>query len=63
MPDYYVEWRIDITASSPEAAARKAREIQLRKDSSATVFHVITAGTGEDFETIDLTEIDENQDC
>lgn len=49
---YLVTWRIDICASSPREAAEKARAIQQRADSIATVFEVV----GEhERETIDLT--------
>lgn len=37
---FTVEWRIDLYADSPEAAARKALAIQRDPDSIATVFHV-----------------------
>ena len=39
---YYVEWRIDVWASSPEEAARKALDLQRHPGSLATVFHVAT---------------------
>lgn len=38
-----VRWEIDVEANTPEEAARKARAIQSKKASSATVFDV----TGE----------------
>lgn len=57
MPDYVVEWRIDITAPNPEAAAREAWRHMRRRDSTANVFQVL-AETGE-MEQIDLQEIDE----
>jgi hypothetical protein len=56
MPEYYLEWRIEIEAESPEEAARKALKIQRDPESIATMFHVI-ADNGEDT-VIDLTEID-----
>lgn len=40
--DYYVEWRIDIIADSPEEAAWQALQIQRDPESTATVFHVAT---------------------
>jgi hypothetical protein len=40
---FYVEWRIDVYADSPEDAAMQARDIQLDSASSATVFHVARA--------------------
>ena len=40
MPNYHVEWAIDIDAETPELAARKALIIQRDPTSRATVFHV-----------------------
>lgn len=40
--EYYVEWRIDIAATSPREAAEYALAIQRDPDSIATVFHVFT---------------------
>ena len=57
MQTYRVSWEIDIDADSPEEAARKAREIQLRPDSHATVFD-LTDESGESAR-IDLLELDE----
>jgi hypothetical protein len=37
---YRVTWEIDIDATSPKAAAKKAREYQIDPDSTATVFDV-----------------------
>lgn len=52
MPEYLVQWEINISAESPEAAAAKALEIQRDPNSIATVFDV----TDEDGRTarIDL---------
>ena len=55
--EYYIEWRIEISAQSPEEAARKARQIQLNPQSIATVFHVYPSDDGEAIE-IDLTALD-----
>ena len=41
---YTVTWEIDIWATSPEEAARQAREIQLDHDSTANVFKLATEG-------------------
>jgi len=38
--EYNVKWEIDVTADSAEAAAREARDAQLRRDTTATVFDV-----------------------
>lgn len=37
---YVVTWTIELEATSPEAAAELARDIQLDPDSIATVFEV-----------------------
>lgn len=57
MPDYLVQWEINITADSPEAAAQKALRIQRDATSTATVFRF----WGEDGidTTVDLTAIAE----
>lgn len=55
MPEFRVSWVIDIEAETPEEAARKARAIQMKSDSIATVFDVACNG---DTQTIDLAELD-----
>lgn len=55
MKDYKVVWEIDIEASSPREAARKALKIQRSRASIATVFKVKERIGYE--ETIDLSEI------
>lgn len=40
MSHYRVTWDIDLEASTPEMAARKALEIQRNPESTATVFDV-----------------------
>lgn len=57
MPDYLVQWEINITADSPEAAAREAWYYMRKPDSTANVFDVV----GEEGPTvrIDLTALDE----
>lgn len=55
MPKYFVVWAVDIDGeATPEAAARKAQEIQQRPGTSATVFEVIT-GRGDGWR-VDLEE-------
>lgn len=44
MPQYLVRWEIDVDADSPLKAARKARQIQIRRGTQATVFDVFEAG-------------------
>jgi uncharacterized protein YllA (UPF0747 family) len=56
MMEYVVTWTVDVTAGSPEIAARRALTMQRCPDSIATVF-IMTDETGHT-ETIDLTEID-----
>lgn len=58
MPEYYIEWRIELDADNPTEAARRALEIQRNPESIATVFHVSEADNGEE-EVIDLTALDE----
>ncbi len=53
--EYRVTWTIDVSASSPEEAARKARQTQLRHDSIADVF---TVQCGDDVHSVDLSELD-----
>lgn len=57
MPDYLVRWEINITADSPEAAAREALRIQRDPTSYATVFEVWDEG-GIDT-TVDIPALDE----
>lgn len=40
MKDYRVTWEIEVSAESPEVAAKQAREIMLDPDSLATSFEV-----------------------
>lgn len=54
--EYHVAWEIDLHATSPEHAARKALAIQRDPNSSATVFDV-TEMDGDDTKRIDLTEL------
>lgn len=54
MPDYLVEWRINITANTREEAARIANEVFLDPGNIATVFHV-TDEKGEET-TVDVGE-------
>lgn len=55
MSTYLVQWEIDISAGTPEEAARRALEIQRDPNSIATVFNV-WGENGE--ETVDITELD-----
>ena len=57
MPDYSVEWRIEITAADQETAAREALRIMRARDSTANHFHVYDE-IGDCVE-VDLMAIDE----
>ena len=46
MPLYRITWDIDIDAANPATAARRARQIQLDPESTATVFDVANRKTG-----------------
>jgi hypothetical protein len=59
---FYVEWRIDVYADSPEDAAIQARDIQLDAASSATVFHVaraaqLTHESQHEFTVVDVDDL------
>lgn len=55
--DYYLEWRIDVVADSPEEAAWKALQIQRDPESTATFFHV---ATDDGFVCVNAVETDDN---
>ena len=57
MPDYTVEWRIELVAENAEAAAREAGRIMRDRQSTANHFHVYDE-IGDCVE-VDLQEIDE----
>lgn len=56
MRDYRVTWTIDLAATSPREAARKALKVQRDPDSSALLFEVKEFDTDEDFQSIDLLD-------
>jgi hypothetical protein len=61
MQTYSVSWEIDIDADSPREAAEKARAIQLREGSIATVFMVFNdRGDGVQ---VDLLEEDDSDEA
>lgn len=41
MPEYHIEWTIEIEAANPEAAAREASRIQADPNSGGKVFDVM----------------------
>ena len=55
MRPYRVTWTIEVGAETPEDAAKQCRDIQLDKDSIATVFEVTDLKTAV-CETVDLLE-------
>jgi hypothetical protein len=55
MAQYRIIWSIDIEADSPEQAAHQARQYQLDPDSTATVFAVTDADTGQE-QVVDLID-------
>lgn len=56
MPNYLVEWHINIVAESPRDAARVALEIQRDPHSLATVFQVTEHDTFTDPVEVDLLD-------
>lgn len=58
MPEFTVTWEIQVDAETHEEAARKARRIQLRKDSIADVFNVVPTLPGVASRLIDLSVLD-----
>lgn len=57
MPDYLVEWQIDVVAPDAESAAREAKRIMRARDFTADSFVVISDG-GET-EVVNLRHLDE----
>jgi hypothetical protein len=57
--DYFVVWEFDATASTPQEAARLARDAQTRPGTTATVFRVFDAN-GDEVQ-VDLTALDEGE--
>lgn len=62
MAEYLVEWKIEIDADSPEAAARKALAIQRNPKSIAVVFDVTDTDMDEEFLIDLLKELDNDTD-
>lgn len=56
MAEYTVVWEIQVDAESPEEAARKAKRLQARPDTTADVYEV-HAPDGK-AEEIDLSALD-----
>jgi len=55
MPEYYVEWSINVVADSPREAAEAAQRIQQDPDSTATVFDAFDVyEDGDEYHRIDL---------
>ena len=53
MPEYRIQWEIEIDADSPEEAAREALKIHSDPESIATVFKVI--GENDEKHIVDLS--------
>ena len=59
MKGYTLYWKIEIDADSPREAARRARDIQLDPNNTATVFEVFEHdGDGEPI-NVDLLDVQE----
>jgi hypothetical protein len=56
--EFRVIWEIDIEAENPTAAAQEARALQLKVNSSATVFDIWEPAAGK-MHRIDLAEVAE----
>ncbi len=61
MPEYLIEWTIELDAESPEDAARAALAIMRDPDSQSTVFKVYDE-SGE-YVNIDLSGLDEQSEA
>lgn len=61
MPEYLVQWRIQVDADSPEDAARDAWAAIRREGSVANVFDVTDVST-YDVTVVDLDELDAEGD-
>ena len=58
MPEFTVSWQIEVVAETHEEAARKAREIQMDRESIANVFEVTPTMPGVASQMIDLSALD-----
>jgi hypothetical protein len=61
--EYRVTWTVDVDAENKRDAAIKARAMQLRPGTTATVFEVVARKNGEEFDLrdeFDLAEYDDN---
>lgn len=61
MPDYYIEWSIDLEAAAPREAAQEALKIMRDPFSLATVFRVYDED-GNPIQ-VDLEEAQEPDEC
>lgn len=60
MNDYHVCWKIDISAESPEEAARIARKYQLDPDTHADHFEVFDEDGNAT--TVNISELEDETD-
>jgi putative heme degradation protein len=56
MPNYLVEWHVNVSAATPREAAQQALDIQRDPESWATVFQVTEHDTFTDPVEIDLLD-------
>lgn len=66
--DYTVNWVVNVDAASPEEAANICREMQLDRNSTATVFNIVdnkgnvtTVDLRFDTEPLNVTQLDEDR--
>lgn len=62
MPEYLVEWTIELEADSPEEAARLALAIQRDPNSTATVFYVREIKAHKAKRRVDVSALDDYAD-
>lgn len=62
MPEYRCVWEIDVTADSPEDAARQARAMQQDQDAMVGVFTVKELPNGEPT-VVDTDELSDEDDA
>ena len=59
MPEYRIEWSIEVEAESPEAAARLALSIQQDPDRSLSSAFTVWGGHPDEPDIIDLAALDD----
>lgn len=61
MPEYRIEWSIEVEADDPEAAARLALAIQKDADRSLSSAFMVWGGHPDEPDIIDLAAIDDER--